>query len=57
MAFTFFFRDNHTLEQLVKHLLPTVQGRSNIKIWDAGCAMGLNLHPGDSACGEDESSP
>ncbi|HPB55993.1 MAG TPA: CheR family methyltransferase, partial [Candidatus Aminicenantes bacterium] len=40
MAFTFFFRDNHTLEQLVKHLLPTVQGRSNIKIWDAGCAMG-----------------
>ena len=40
MAFTFFFRDNHTLEQLVKHLLPIVQGRSNIKIWDAGCAMG-----------------
>ena len=40
MAFTFFFRDNHTLEQVIKHLLPRVEGVQKIKIWDAGCAMG-----------------
>ncbi|MFW5663348.1 MAG: CheR family methyltransferase [Bacteroidota bacterium] len=39
MAFTFFFRDRHTLEQLVKvHLAANPEG--NIKVWDAGCAMG-----------------
>jgi chemotaxis protein methyltransferase CheR len=40
MAFTFFFRDRHTLEQLAKLLLPNIQGASNVRIWDAGCAMG-----------------
>jgi chemotaxis protein methyltransferase CheR len=40
MAFTFFFRDIHTLEQVVKKFIPIVEGRRNIKIWDAGCAMG-----------------
>ncbi len=40
MAFTFFFRDSHTLELAVKHLLPLVAGRSIVRIWDAGCAMG-----------------
>lgn len=40
MAFTFFFRDIHTLEQVVKRFLPLVEGRRRIKIWDAGCAMG-----------------
>ena len=40
MAFTFFFRDNHTLEQVTKHLMPRVAGSSKINIWDAGCAMG-----------------
>jgi len=40
MAFTFFFRDLHTLEHVVKNLIPEVSGRSRIRIWDAGCANG-----------------
>jgi len=40
MAFTFFFRDLHTLEQLADKFLKTVDGKQKIKIWDAGCAMG-----------------
>ncbi|MFZ2958679.1 MAG: CheR family methyltransferase [Candidatus Ozemobacteraceae bacterium] len=44
MAFTFFFRDLHTLEHLVNALVPTVAGRSVIRIWDAGCAMGPEVY-------------
>jgi chemotaxis protein methyltransferase CheR len=40
MAFTFFFRDTQTLEHAVRILVPEVAGRSRIRIWDAGCAMG-----------------
>jgi chemotaxis protein methyltransferase CheR len=40
MAFTFFFRDRDCLELALKHLIPAVMGRSNVRIWDAGCAMG-----------------
>lgn len=40
MAFTFFFRDSHTLEQVIKYFMPTVDGLGSIRIWDAGCAMG-----------------
>lgn len=40
MAFTYFFRDLHTLEHVVNHVVPEVMGRSRIRIWDAGCAMG-----------------
>lgn len=40
MAFTYFFRDQLTLELTVKHVVPYVTGRSKIRIWDAGCAMG-----------------
>lgn len=40
MAFTFFFRDSHTIAQIIKYFLPTVEGYGKIKIWDAGCAMG-----------------
>lgn len=40
MAFTYFFRDLHTLEIVVQRLVPEVLGRSRIRIWDAGCAMG-----------------
>ena len=40
MAFTYFFRDVHTLNLAAKHLVPFVSGRSRIGIWDAGCAMG-----------------
>ncbi len=40
MAFTFFFRDSYTISQIIKYFLPTVEGFSKIKVWDAGCAMG-----------------
>jgi chemotaxis protein methyltransferase CheR len=40
MAFTFFFRDIHTLDLAVKTIIPEIAGRSRIRIWDAGCAMG-----------------
>jgi len=40
MAFTYFFRDLHTLEQISKYLVPSITGRSLIRIWDAGCASG-----------------
>jgi len=40
MAFTFFFRDTYTLEHAARVLVPEVTGRSRIRIWDAGCAMG-----------------
>jgi chemotaxis protein methyltransferase CheR len=40
MAFTFFFRDTHTLDHAAKFLIPEVSGRSRIRIWDAGCAFG-----------------
>jgi chemotaxis protein methyltransferase CheR len=44
MAFTFFFRDMQILELIVKHALPELTGRSRIRIWDAGCAMGQETH-------------
>jgi len=40
MAFTYFFRDVHTLEQVAKQLVLSTAGRSAIRIWDAGCASG-----------------
>jgi chemotaxis protein methyltransferase CheR len=40
MAFTYFFRDSHTLELTVKHVVPWVMGRSQVRVWDAGCAHG-----------------
>ncbi len=40
MAFTFFFRDRHTLEHLANHLIEANSSKSSIKVWDAGCAMG-----------------
>lgn len=40
MAFTYFFRDLHTLELTVRHVTAYVSGRSRVRVWDAGCAMG-----------------
>ena len=40
MAFTFFFRDIETLDQIREHVLPKVRSHNPIKIWDAGCATG-----------------
>ena len=40
MAFTFFFRDQKPLEHAVNFLKVSAAGRSRVRIWDAGCAMG-----------------
>jgi chemotaxis protein methyltransferase CheR len=40
VAFTFFFRDQHVLDLIVRHVVPSLSGRSRPRIWDAGCAMG-----------------
>lgn len=40
MAFTFFFRDQHVLDLIVKHAVPQLAGRTRARVWDAGCAMG-----------------
>jgi chemotaxis protein methyltransferase CheR len=40
MAFTYFFRDIHVLDLAIEHLLPSVMGRSRVRVWDAGCAAG-----------------
>jgi chemotaxis protein methyltransferase CheR len=40
MAFTFFFRDRHTLNHLVNFLKQNLKTQDKIRIWDAGCAMG-----------------
>jgi len=40
MAFTFFFRDQKPLEHAVQFLKVSAAGRSRVRIWDAGCAMG-----------------
>ena len=44
MAFTFFMRDQPTLEHAADHLIPYASGRSKIRIWDAGCAMGQETY-------------
>lgn len=44
MAFTFFFRDVQILELIIKHAVPNLIGRSRIRVWDAGCAMGQETY-------------
>jgi chemotaxis protein methyltransferase CheR len=44
MAFTFFFRDDQILQLAVDHLVPLALGRSNIRILNAGCAMGMETY-------------
>ncbi len=40
MAFTYFFRDQQTLDLVVRCVIPTLKLHTYINIWDAGCAMG-----------------
>ncbi len=40
MAFTYFFRDLHTLGIIRNHVVPIMKTRRYIHVWDAGCAMG-----------------
>jgi len=44
MAFTFFFRDMQILELIMRHVVPFVVGSSRVRVWDAGCAMGLEAY-------------
>jgi len=44
LAFTYFFRDLHTLELAIKQVVPYTAGRSHIRVWDAGCAMGQEAY-------------
>ncbi len=44
MDFTFFMRDQSTLEHAAKHMIPYASGRSRIKIWDAGSALGQETY-------------
>jgi len=44
MAFTFFMRDQPTLEYAADHMIGYATGRSRIKIWDAGCALGQETY-------------
>ena len=44
MAFTFFMRDQPTLEYAADHMIPYASGRSRIKIWDAGSALGQETY-------------
>lgn len=40
MGFTFFFRDRHTLGQLLDNSLVNSSAGQPVKIWDAGCSNG-----------------
>ncbi|ROL57383.1 methyltransferase domain-containing protein [Bacteroidetes/Chlorobi group bacterium Naka2016] len=40
MAFSFFFRDHFILDRLADILSKDIFGQKEIKIWDAGCALG-----------------
>lgn len=40
MAFTYFFRDMHTLRLIEQHVIPQIKSRRYLNIWDAGCATG-----------------
>jgi chemotaxis protein methyltransferase CheR len=44
VAFTFFMRDQPTLEHAANHMITYASGRSKIKIWDAGCALGQETY-------------
>lgn len=44
MAFSFFMRDQPTLEHAANHMIPYASGRSKIKVWDAGCALGQETY-------------
>jgi chemotaxis protein methyltransferase CheR len=44
MAFTFFMRDLPTLEHAANHMITHAAGRSRIKVWDAGSALGQETY-------------
>ncbi len=44
MAFSFFMRDLPTLEYAADHMITHAAGRSKIKVWDAGSALGQETY-------------
>ncbi|HIJ89503.1 MAG: hypothetical protein OEV89_01410 [Desulfobulbaceae bacterium] len=44
MAFSFFMRDQPTLEHAADQMIPYSSGRSRIRVWDAGCALGQETY-------------
>ncbi len=40
MAFTYFFRDLHSLEHAASQVVQDFSGSARIRVWDAGCANG-----------------
>lgn len=44
MAFTFFMRDLPTIEHAANHMINYASGRSRIKVWDAGSALGQETY-------------
>lgn len=44
MAFTFFMRDLPTLEHAANYMIPHAAGRSRIKVWEAGSALGQETY-------------
>ncbi len=44
MAFTFFMRDQPTLEYAADHMIRYASGRSRIRIWEAGAALGQETY-------------
>ncbi len=44
MAFSFFFRDLPTLETAAKNMIANTLGRSRVRVWVAGCAMGQEVY-------------
>lgn len=44
MAFTYFFRDMHTLRLMERHAIPQLRSRRYLNIWDAGCATGVESY-------------
>jgi chemotaxis protein methyltransferase CheR len=44
MAFTFFMRDQPTLEYAADHMIRYASGRSRIRIWEAGSALGQETY-------------
>jgi chemotaxis protein methyltransferase CheR len=40
MAFSYFFRDQQTLDMIREYVAPALRSRRYIHVWDAGCAMG-----------------
>jgi len=44
MAFTFFFRDLDAIKLIPEYVLSDISKKSDVKIWDAGCANGAEIY-------------